>query len=43
MWLGTWHVPQLCLPDADKLLSKKIASPVAAAELWVAGGGGEPV
>jgi hypothetical protein len=41
--VGTWQVPQACLPDADKLVSKNIALPAAAAVLWVTGGGGEPV
>jgi hypothetical protein len=29
--LGTWQVPQLCCPEADKLLSKKNALPAVAA------------
>jgi hypothetical protein len=28
---GTWHVPQDCFPDADRLLSKNIALPATAA------------
>jgi hypothetical protein len=38
--LGTWQVPQLCLPEADKLVSKKIALPARdASDCELAGGG----
>jgi hypothetical protein len=30
-WLGTWQVPQDWRPEADKLLSKKMALPATAA------------
>jgi hypothetical protein len=29
---GTWHVPQACFPDADRLVSKNIAFPARAAK-----------
>src|SRR5580658_504687 len=35
--LGTWQVPQLWLPEADKLVSKKSAFPATAAADGAAG------
>src|ERR1700733_11927479 len=37
--LGTWQVPQLCWPDADRLVSKKSALPATAAREGFAAGG----
>src|SRR5579863_2817646 len=36
--LGTWHVPQLCCPETDRLLSKKIALPATDAADGAGGG-----
>src|ERR1700761_3601145 len=44
MWLGTWQVPHDCLPDTERLGSKKIALPaIEASDCAGAGGVAAPV
>jgi hypothetical protein len=38
-WLGTWQVPQAWTPEAERLVSKKIALPATLAADCAAGAG----